>query len=396
MSTTSDRLTLRDLPIPAKLVVTSFLISVGLGYLWAMAQIHFKHASPGEPMPTLADIVGRFSGVPWPLEPRPEPLNKDAKEEDKPIAFARAGVKVKTIIDTRCARCHKKGGDKGDTPMTTYGELAAKLLNPLPAHKKGRMFTALNGKREEWDGKNMVAAFFDESPTWVKLTDEQKKVEEPKREAERQALIAWIEAGSTKETYDADVFPLPAGFDPTHLHRNLLTESDPLALGMGRNAPRPKPPGEKTPQERWDDAKDKQINVEHLTQSTHAHLLSFSMLWALTGIVFAFSNNSYFLRCLLSPIVLIAQVLDISCWWLSRLDGIGPYFALAILGTGGIVGMGVGAHITLSLWSMYGKKGRCVLLLLALVGVGLFGLTYAKVIKPQLADEQKVAAPLGK
>ena len=56
MSTTPTpdpaRYTLRDLPLPAKLVVTTFLISVGLGYLWAMAQIHFKHASAGEPMPT--------------------------------------------------------------------------------------------------------------------------------------------------------------------------------------------------------------------------------------------------------------------------------------------------------------------------------------------------------
>ena len=43
---------------------------------------------------------------------------------------------------------------------------------------------------------------------------------------------------------------------------------------------------------------------------------------------------------------------------------------------------------------MYGKKGRCVLLLMALVGAGLFGLTYQKVIKPQLEDEKKLVAPV--
>ena len=59
MTPSGPRWTLRDLPLPAKLVVTTFLISVGLGYLWAMAQIHFKHASPGNPMPTLADRKAR-------------------------------------------------------------------------------------------------------------------------------------------------------------------------------------------------------------------------------------------------------------------------------------------------------------------------------------------------
>ena len=344
-------------------------------------------------MPTLADVVGRFSGVPWPLEPKPEPENKDAKEEEKPLVLARAGVRIKTIIDTRCARCHKPGGEKASPALDTFAQVE-KQLKPKGDYPKGRMHSVIDGNRAEWDDENMVQAFFEKSADWKTLTDEQKKAEVPKREAERRALISWIETGPTKETYDADAFPLPAAFDRTHLPNKLLVELDPAAIGMGRAAPKAKPPGEKNAQERWNDAKGRQINVEHLTQSTHAHLLSFSMLWALTGIVFAFTNNSYFLRCLLSPIVLIAQILDISCWWLSRLDGIGPYFALAILGTGAVVGLGVGAQITLSLWSMYGKKGRCVLLLLALIAAGLFGLTYQKVIKPQLEDEKKLVAPV--
>jgi len=347
-------------------------------------------------MPTLADIVGRFSGVPWPLEPKPEPENKDAKEVEKPIVFQKPGVRVKTILDQRCVVCHKPGEEREDTLLTDYSLVAKHLEAKPPAYPKGRLYTVLTGPRDKFNSKSMVKAFFEKSKEWETLSEDQKIAEEPKRDAERRALVAWIDAGAVKEAYVADAFSLPQGFDRTHLPNRLLQELDPAAIGMARATPQAQPPAVKTPKERWDDAKARQIGVESLTQSTHAHLLSFSMLWALTGIVFAFSNNSYFLRCLLSPIVLIAQVLDISCWWLSRLDGIGPYFALAILGTGGIVGMGVGAHITLSLWSMYGKKGRCVLLLLALVGVGLFGLTYAKVIKPQLADEQKVAAPLGK
>ena len=43
---------------------------------------------------------------------------------------------------------------------------------------------------------------------------------------------------------------------------------------------------------------------------------------------------------LIAPLPLLAQVADISCWWLARLEGpIGEQFAQAILVTGGIVGL---------------------------------------------------------
>src|SRR5215204_4492308 len=97
---TPARYTLRDLPLPAKLVVTTFLISVGLGYLWAMAQIHFKHASAGEPMPTQADLVARFSGVPWPLVPKSEEEKKDnALARAEAMGVKESAVKIKTLID---------------------------------------------------------------------------------------------------------------------------------------------------------------------------------------------------------------------------------------------------------------------------------------------------------
>jgi hypothetical protein len=392
----TTRYTLRDLPLPAKLVVTTFLISVGLGYLWAMAQIHFKHASPGSPMPTTEDLVARFSGVPWPLEPKPEPKEEKVEpDNDKQVVLKKPGVKIKSIIDNRCARCHKKGGDKGDAPMTNWDEVA-KLMKSVPVAAKGKIHRALTGSREEWDGKNMVSAFFEESTGWDKLTDEQRKTEEPKREAERRVLVLWIDSGGKKEEYEANQFVLPPDYDRAHLPSSLLVETDPDVIGAARAPARPKPANEKAPIDRWKDAKEKQIGYESLTQSTHAHLLSFSMLWALTGITFAFTSYSYCLRCLVSPLVLIAQVADIACWWLARLDGPGPYFAIAIVATGGVVALGLGAQITLSLFNMYGKKGRMVIAAIFLAGAGLFGLTYAKVIAPQLESEKAFVAQQAK
>ena len=105
MSNTSERPTLRDLPLPAKLVVTTFLISVGLGYFWALAQIHFKHASHGNPLPTVPDLVSRFSGVPWPLEPKPEGWPKKKVEEaEVKVVYKRPGIKIKSIINDRCVQ----------------------------------------------------------------------------------------------------------------------------------------------------------------------------------------------------------------------------------------------------------------------------------------------------
>jgi len=375
MATPSHRYTLRDLPLSAKLVVSAFLISVGLGYLWAMAQIHFKHASPGKAMPTIEDLVARFSGVPWPLEPKPEP---DAqKENDEPIVDANGDqvVKIKSLLDKRCVRCHKPGGEKDDKRLTNYAEIKD-FLRVTRANPKGRMHRMITGARAEWD-KNMVQAFFEQSGEWPADAAAQKAVE-PKREAERLAMLAWLEADAPQAAYEANAFPLPADKKLKNLSRTWIVG----VSGNDEAVPGP---------DKWAEAKSRQMSVTGLTQSTHAHLLTFALLWAATGFIFAFTSYPGIVRGTLAPLVLVAQVADVACWWLARLEPpAGPYFAIAILGTGAVVGLGLIAQITLSLWNMYGPKGKVVLVLLALTGAGAFAVTYTQVIQPQLEDERKI------
>jgi hypothetical protein len=379
------RYTLRELPVPAKLVVSAFLISVGIGYLWAMAQIHFKHASPGHPLPTTADLVTRFSGVPWPLEPKPEPDPDPKKQGDVAKADAVGvkgpAVKVKQLMATRCIWCHSKGGEKEEIALGTYDDLSKYLIKGTE-HPKGHMHTVLTGSPKNWNKKSMVKAFFEKSADWEDLSPEERKRQEPQREAERMALVAWVEAGAPKAQYEADAFPLPDGFKFQDLPETLRTTAAPLApAAVGAAEPKAV--------DKWKEAKRRQLSIDALTQSTHAHLLTFALLWAATGLIFAFTSYRASLRTFLAPIVLVAQVLDVGCWWLARLEPpAGPSFALAIMATGTVVGIGLAAQIVLSLWDMYGAKGRVVLIVLFLIGAGLFGLTYVKVIDPQLQAER--------
>jgi hypothetical protein len=344
-------------------------------------------------MPTTADLVSRFSGVPWPLEPKPEP-DADPKKEGElgkadAIGVKVNAVKVKQLLTNRCVGCHSKDGEKEEVPLGTYDDIA-RLLVKSTDHPKGHLHTVLTGSRKNWNKKSMVKAFFEKSADWEDLTPESRKQQEPQREAERLALVGWVEAGAPQAQYEADAFPLPADFKFQDLPEAVRTTAAPLAPGAGGAA-------QHTAAEKWKEAKRRQLSVDSLTQSTHAHLLTFSVLWALTGIVFAFTSYSTFLRCVLSPLVLVAQILDIACWWLARLEPpAGPYFALAIMATGAVVGLCLTAQIVLSLWNMYGPRGKLILVVLFLTGAALFAVTYVKVIEPQLEAERKSVENEGK
>jgi hypothetical protein len=375
------RYTLRDLPLPAKLVVSAFLLAVGLGYCSAMVQLHMKHSSrEGNPLPTPADVVERFSGY---------------KEFD------------------------------GTFPKSKIEELISG--DPHGGFNKANMTPAFFGESDREYKK--VAA--------LAKTDPKRKRVDAEREGERLALVAFINApaGERKAAYEADLFQLPAdvkgkpitadfladGSEPAdgkvkvqsligercgRCHDNQqaphfakFDELEPLITaplpqtydGSGNPLPAPPTPGTAGGKV-WVQSSLK-MSEEGLTQSTHAHLLSFAMLFALTGFVYAFTSHPGFVRGVLAPVVLVAQVTDVSCWWLARLPlPYGPQFAMVIMGTGAVVGLGLVLQIVLSLFNMYGVKGKVVLLLLFLAAGGGAYVLGDKVIARRLAEEKQRAA----
>ena len=329
MSTTSERFTLRQLPLPAKLVLTVFLLSVGLGYFSALIQLHFQQATPGEFMPTPKNVIRSYHG-------------------DEPVL-------------------------------------------PLVA--------ILESDDALWP-KSMRNAFFQKSEDWQ---EEKEAKGEPvlrkEREAERQLVLGWLRAKAPKDAYDNDAFPI--GEKSTGLTekfkvekmgkiRSILNARCVVCHGSG---------GEKAelPFDKFESIDilmhpepAGRLSARRLAQSTHAHLLSFSMLFALTGLVFAFTSFPVWFRCIVAPMVLVAQVIDVGSWWLARIDGpVGENFARSILFTGGVVATGLMMHIVLSIFNMYGTRGRVILAFMFLgAGAAAFvGKTYF--LDPYLEEEKK-------
>ncbi|MBX7106536.1 MAG: hypothetical protein K1X57_20845, partial [Gemmataceae bacterium] len=323
---------LRDLPFSARLTLACFLLAVGLGYTSAMVQLHLQHAGPGSVLPTPEDVVRHFHG---------------SAEKTSP-------------------------------------------LEQLITADEARPFTGTG---------SMAAAFTRRSDGWTKAIKDRPETDvRAEREGERLAVLDWIRAGVPEEAYTADKFPLPAGakaITPEYRDgdsvkiRTLFTDRCVRCHAKeGDDEKATKYPLETMEQIRkyaTPDVGGGRVSIEKLTQSTHAHLLSFAVLFTLTGVLFALTNYPGIFRVTLAPLVLVAQVADIACWWLARIDGpTGEQFARAIPLTGAVVGGGLALQIVLTLFHLFGALGKLLLVVL-FAAAGFAGLVAKeKVVEPYL------------
>jgi hypothetical protein len=332
----TPRIVLRNLPLAGRLTLALFLISTGIGYVSALVQLHFQHASPGSPLPTPDDAVRIFHG-----------------QTGKPVS------QIERLLKT--------------------------------------------DEKEKFNGTgSMAAAFTTKSSDWKKQIKELVKIRSPasggedvaavaeaelrkERDGERQAVLAWIEAGAPKAEYEKDAFPLPKsrsdvavsadytttceGGLPAAKIKSILT--DRCARCHTATSPDDANAGN-FPLETYEQLKPRvtgiatsAMSLSKLAQTTHVHLLGFSMLYGLTGLILAFSSYPATLRVILCPLPLLGQVVEISFWWLARLpEPLGPEIARLIAITGALVAVGVLLHIVLGLFDLFGGKGKLVLALL--------------------------------
>jgi hypothetical protein len=507
MGTTPERLTLRSLSLPTRLVLAAFLIAVGLGYFSALVQLHFARASGGDLLPSEEDTMSVFSGsknkksqlerlleadVSKPFNGggtmRPafttmsagwnqlahgapvaggarktersqlerlleasenEPFNGDgsmrpafttksagwasrfkkaqqngtaatmlaerdgerlallewvhggvpkeaydtdkillpAKLADQPITEefvtkaedGKRYAKIKSIIDKRCVRCHTEGpSDPGHFPLEEYAQVKAY--------------------------GEVVAT---DAPATPPPGEDYLQKIQAEREGERLALVEWIKTGADRKAYEQDRYlltgepgqrPITPRFVETDSDgkRHVKLQSIFQARCVRCHAADVGGPAAQCPLENYESIhaycapeSTTGMSLPKLAQTTHVHLLGFSMLFLLTGAIFSFTSYPTSWRAAIAPLALIAQVADISCWWLSRTD---PVFSRLIMVTGGVVAVALVIHIVGSLWNMFDRVGKVVVILLLVGGAAGIGGLYVKVIQPQLKQEKIVQA----
>jgi len=125
---------LSQMPLPAKLLCTAYLLAIGLGFLFAMPKIFLAHnMADGKPMLTPKDIVLTYYGDPEHLKIEQvlkisqtsghEGIGKDA---DTLVNWAKSGApeeqfpEIKDILDTHCVNCHAAGAVASSTPFEEY------------------------------------------------------------------------------------------------------------------------------------------------------------------------------------------------------------------------------------------------------------------------------------
>lgn len=125
---------LRRLPLPARLLLIGFLLSVVAAFVAAQVTNHATHAGlDGDPSPSVEDIVLAFHGRPGAtlLGAKVSPGGSMEKyvplpaERDAVIAWANDGAAedgfppAAAILERRCIRCHHPNGEMASVPYAS-------------------------------------------------------------------------------------------------------------------------------------------------------------------------------------------------------------------------------------------------------------------------------------
>lgn len=93
-------------------------------------------------------------------------------------------------------------------------------------------------------------------------------------------------------------------------------------------------------------------SVRTLVRVSHIHLFGISFIFALTGLVFAFSRTPVLFRSVLIALPFCAMWLDVASWWLTKYA---PAFAATVIIGGVLMGLSLAGQIAVSLYEMWGS-----------------------------------------
>jgi hypothetical protein len=155
---------------------------------------------------------------------------------------------------------------------------------------------------------------------------------------DRQAMIDWAQKGATVEGY-ATVKPL---FDKD------------CAMCHSPKSGLPVPPLTSYEEVRKVVQVDTGESFSQLARVSHIHLFGISIIFLLTGGIFALSALSAKWRVLIIAVPYFMIWADIGSWWIAKYY---PVFAYVVLVGGGLMGLALAAQIFIPLWEMwFGKR----------------------------------------
>jgi hypothetical protein len=100
-----------------------------------------------------------------------------------------------------------------------------------------------------------------------------------------------------------------------------------------------------------------------LAKVSHIHLFGMSIIFLLTGAIFALSGTPIWLRVFLVVVPYLAILMDIGSWWFTKyLDP--AFFTYVVVAGGACMGLALAGQILIALWEMWIeplKKSRTVL-----------------------------------
>ena len=331
MKVSPNRFLLRNLSLASRLVVAVFLVSVGIGYLSALVQLHLHHARPGRLLPGTDDAVTMYYGR---------------------------------------------------TGMSQFERLLV-VDEGKPFNGSGTMRQAFTTKSAGWIGA--ISRRAKEKNLSLRQAEEELRSE---REGERLAVLDWLRAGASRAAFEQDNHVLSAPLAKQTITHQFVergadrTKRVKIATIVATRCARCHSESKsgsaaECPLDTWEQiheycavqTTDGGTSVKKLALTSHVHLLGLAMLYGMTGLILTLTTYPAWVRTLLGPLPIVAQVVDIGLWWLGRVD---PLYAKAVVFAGGAAALGLVLQIGLSLFDLFGKAGKIILMLL-IVAVCLGG-----------------------
>jgi len=97
---------------------------------------------------------------------------------------------------------------------------------------------------------------------------------------------------------------------------------------------------------------DTGTSLADLAEVSHIHLFGISIIFLLTGAIFAFSKTPVWFRVSFVVVPYLSILMDIGSWWFTKY--VDPaFFAYVVVAGGACMGLALAAQILISLWEMW-------------------------------------------